>query len=561
VFAGAAREAVFSNPAIIRRVQADFIPVALKAGLVNNPGDHDEGRLYAEIGRSKPAPQGICVANSAGKVLEWALMFDEDKSVVAFLDHALKRFAAFPDARRPVAAERYMRFPSEKLEDVADSGKVLPIPDRHPEGKSCPAKPRLQQGTLVARLFGRALDKDGKPVADAVRQEHYVEDRFHVPVPMQAALARALADAGAKRFRLADDLARLLVSQAYLGQLDVNPVAAPGGRGGLADSTFHAQKVAADGKDVTQIRIEGRSKAAGASHEGEGGDGRLWQHDVTLTWEGLIEMQGARMTRLLLLARGSEKLKWANSLRPLKGEVDVTHLPAGHPIDLACNVRYGIIGMPVPADEAAPAESDALPKVIVQVPEEARRHLVEAFGPPFVVFRERVQEEVRLSAVQKEKVQQRLHATIQDAMRFFEKMNNLNPEDREQELGSYRAKAQEKLAAFIKETLNPDQRKRLRQLELQQEGTLALGRPDVADELKLTEKQHRQLEAIVLDLQKNVQPLVQQAQEGGKSEEIAHQVMKLRKEHEARIEALLAEPQKKQWRAMLGKPFTFRDGD
>ena len=146
-------------------------------------------------------------------------------------------------------------------------------------------------------------------------------------------------------------------------------------------------------------------------------------------------------------------------------------------------------------------------------------------------------------------------------MRFFEKMNNLNPEDREHELGFYRAKAQERLATFIKETLNPDQRKRLRQLELRQEGTLALGRPDVADELKLTKKQHRQFEAIVQDLQKNVEPLVKQVQAGGKPEEIGPRMMKLRKEHEARIEALLAEPQKKQWREMLGKPFALQERD
>ncbi len=81
MFAGAAREAVFSNPEVARRIKADFVPVALKAGLVNNPPVGPEGLLYREIGRSKPAPQGICVANSDGKVLDWALMFDGDKSV------------------------------------------------------------------------------------------------------------------------------------------------------------------------------------------------------------------------------------------------------------------------------------------------------------------------------------------------------------------------------------------------------------------------------------------------------------------------------------------------
>ena len=104
---------IFSNADVIRRVNADFVPVALKAGLVNYPPDNDEGRLYREIGRSKILPQGICVVNSAGKVLDWVFMFDDDKSVLAFLDHARKRFAKFPNAKKPFPAERYKKFPSQ----------------------------------------------------------------------------------------------------------------------------------------------------------------------------------------------------------------------------------------------------------------------------------------------------------------------------------------------------------------------------------------------------------------------------------------------------------------
>src|SRR5437016_13455665 len=104
---------------------------------MNRPPNNDEGLLYREIERSKPAPQGICIVNSAGKVLDWALMFDDDKSVLAFLDHSLRRFAAFPDATKPVAAERYMKFPSAKLEDIEDSGNVPTVADHHPEGKRC----------------------------------------------------------------------------------------------------------------------------------------------------------------------------------------------------------------------------------------------------------------------------------------------------------------------------------------------------------------------------------------------------------------------------------------
>ena len=62
-------------------------------------------RLCREIGRSKLAPQGICVVNSAGKVLAWTMAFDDDKSVLAFLDHARKRFARYPDAKQPATSE------------------------------------------------------------------------------------------------------------------------------------------------------------------------------------------------------------------------------------------------------------------------------------------------------------------------------------------------------------------------------------------------------------------------------------------------------------------------
>jgi hypothetical protein len=556
VFAGAAREAVFSKPEVVRRVNAEFVPVALKAGLVNNPPGDDEGLLYREIGRSKIAPQGICVVNSAGKVFDWVLMFDDDNSVLDFLDHARKRFAKYPDGKQSVSAERYRKFPSDKLEDVKDSGKALPIPERHARGKSCPGKPALPRGTVVGRVFGRALDRDGTPVADTIRQEHYVEDRFEVPVGLQEKLARALADAGTKRFTVPADLARLLVSHAYLGQLDVNPVGPPGGKGDLKRCEFSAQKIEADGTGPVRLRIEGRSEAAGAARDGEGGDGRHWQHEVRLTWEGLIEIRDERVVRLLLVARGSEKLQWANKLQELKGQDDVTHLPAGHPIDLACAVRYGIVGEPIPADEAVdtPAKNPG-----AEIPEEVRRQLLQAFGPTFLVFRAKVQTELEVTDAQRQKLDERLTETVQDAMRFFEKLNERKPEEREKALGAYRQQAQEKLTDFQKETLKPGQLARLRQIRLQHEGPFALGDPEVARELKLSDEQRLQFMAVVQGMQKQVQPLIKEAQSGGKPEEIGPKVMKLRQEHVGKIEAILTDAQKKQWQELLGKPFALDD--
>jgi hypothetical protein len=343
---------IFSNADVIRRVNADFVPVALKAGLVDNPPKNDEGQLYREIRRSRILPQGICVVNSAGKVLDWVFVFDDDKSVLAFLEHTRKRFAKFPDAKQPFPTERYMKFPSQKLAPIEDNGKVVPIVERHREGESCPAKPPVQHGTVIARVFGRALNKDGKPVADTIRQENYVEDRLSVPVVSQEALAKALAAAGAQRFKIADDLTRLLVSHAFMGELDVNPLGnINGSKCQRLDFGFWGQKVEADLNGVVRAHIDGKSEAAAAARDGQHGDGPQWQHQVKLDWEGLIEMKGNRMTRLLLVARGTEKLKRANKNDALG------HLPGGHAvfIDLDCGVRYGMIGEP--AEEAGSADA------------------------------------------------------------------------------------------------------------------------------------------------------------------------------------------------------------
>jgi hypothetical protein len=535
-------------------VNADFVPVALKAGLVNNPPNDEEGRLYREIGRSKVLPQGICVINSAGKVLAWTAFFDADKSVVAFLDHCQKRFAQFPDAKKPFPAERYMKFPSEKLEDVEDDGKAPVIVERHPEGKSCPAKPRVPHGTIDARLVGRALDKDGIPVADTLRQEHYVEDRFHLPVAMQEALAKALKDAGSERFRVADDLARLLVSHAFLGELDLNPVGGHhGSKGDFKQCDFWARRVEGADDDPVRVRLEGKSEVRGD----QGSDSRLWQHEVNLAWEGIIEMKKDRMSRLFLVARGSEKLKWGNVPleAELQGQRNLILEFAGRSSDLNCGVRYGIMGDPVPDEETGDARGASQ-----ESPDEARKHLVEALGGgPFLVFRDKVQEELKLSDDQKQKLMAKVPDRFLETKKVFEKIKDLKPEEREKEMQSYREKAREKLSVVLKEALKAEQLKRLQQLELQQQGSFALGRPEIRKELRITDEQVKQFMGVVQEMQKKIEPLMKEAQSGGNPEEIRPKVLNIRKDHEAMIEALLSDAQKKQWKEKRGKPFDLGD--
>ena len=532
---------IFSNSDVIRRVNADFVPVALKAGLIDNPPDNDEGRLYREIGRSKILPQGVCVVNSAGKVLDWVFMFDDDKAVLDFLDHAKKRFAEFPDATKPFAAERFKGFPSQKLANVDDSGKVMPMVDRHREGESCPAKPRVPQGTLLARVFGRALDKDGKPAADTVRQENYLEDRFHVPVVRQEGLAKALAAAGTNRFKIDDDLARVFISHAFMGELDLNPLGdLNGSKCEHMDCAFSGQKIVAVGNGPVWVRIDGESEVAGVAGQGQDDHGALWQHRVKLSWAGLIEMNGNRMTRLLLLARGTEKLTRGNKKEEssrLRGRRAVF-------IDLDNGVRYGIIGQPVAVEETSSGHQ-------AQVPDEARKMLRHEFGGPFVVSRDAVQVELQLTNEQKEKLNQNLLEFLPDAVQFFRKMERVSGDEREQQFAAYRRKARKNLAALLNETLNKSQRTRLRQLELQREG---LRDGEIWELLHLEEDQRKQFMGLIMQAHQKIQPLLKEAQKTGNLREVQGKVIKVRDDLEADLRAKLTDDQKSQWKEMLGKP-------
>jgi hypothetical protein len=337
---------VFSNPDVIRRVNQDFIPVALKAAHVNHPPAGMEGELYAEIGRSKPAPQGICVVNSAGKVLAWSLSFDDEASIVAFLDHVVTRFRQTPDARHPVVAERFMKYPSQKLIDVNDNGQKITIPSQHSKVDRCPAESILENGTMVGRMIGRALDSQGQPIPDTIRQEHYMEARFPIPVAHQEELVAAVKQADGKPFPLPHEFARGLVGHAFLGQLDVNPLGTiPGSRNDGRSWEFTAQRVPSADSEIVRIRMDGKSHIAGGQDNGQDfdTDGRHWNHRVSLSWQGYLDIRDGQVSRLVMLANGEEQLRWMNTHILLSTESDVEHLMAGHPIDLDCRVRYGLI--------------------------------------------------------------------------------------------------------------------------------------------------------------------------------------------------------------------------
>lgn len=341
MFAGAVRETVFSRPEVIQHIKKHYVPVALKAGEVMNPPRNLEGDLYREIARSRPIPQGLCVANSSGKVISWVVMFDKDKDVIGFLESCQKRYQAHPDASKPLAAARYMRFPSKKLPDIPDNGKVIPVPD-----DAVAPRKHSPKGALKGRIVGRALDSKGKPFSDTTRQENYVEATAHISPTIQRNFLQAWQKAGKEKFAVPRSLSHFLVSKAYLGQLDVNPLGGPAIQGHVDQQqwSFQAQQEKVTKTGSILIRIDGISHIAGSDRSrGRKSDGRVWKHDVQLRWEGYIELKDRKMTRLHMVAEGREKLVWGNKRWQNRVGDDVAHLPSGRAINVDQRVRYGLL--------------------------------------------------------------------------------------------------------------------------------------------------------------------------------------------------------------------------
>jgi Spy/CpxP family protein refolding chaperone len=190
------------------------------------------------------------------------------------------------------------------------------------------------------------------------------------------------------------------------------------------------------------------------------------------------------------------------------------------------------------------------------IPEEALKKLRHDLGGSFLVSRDEVQEELKLTNEQKEKLEQHFRELLPDAMRFFQKIHGLKPEERKKELKAYRPMAQEKLAAMLKETLNEGQRNRLRQLELQREG---LRDGKIWKDLRVTDEQRKQFMAMMQQAQTRIEPLLEEVRDGGSPEEIQPKVIKIRDGLEAKLAAGLTDAQKRQWKEMLGKPMDLAD--
>lgn len=168
-----------------------------------------------------------------------------------------------------------------------------------------------------------------------------------------------------------------------------------------------------------------------------------------------------------------------------------------------------------------------------------------------------VQKELKLEQAQIEL----LNSLNQNRQGFDrQSFQNLTPEQRRERFAQLRAEREKKVA----EILDAKQVARLKQLELQRQGTRALGRDEVTNQLKLSADQKQKIEAALSGEREAMRSAFQgfRGNDGQRPTpeqlQAARQKMtELRTATEAKLNAILTDGQKAQWKAMQGAPFTF----
>jgi hypothetical protein len=177
-----------------------------------------------------------------------------------------------------------------------------------------------------------------------------------------------------------------------------------------------------------------------------------------------------------------------------------------------------------------------------------------------------VQKELGLSADQEKQVDdlsRELREQIRSSMGNpdFQQMQDLSPEEREKrmaEAGKKSAVVNEQAVARVAKILDAKQFQRFEQLRVQREGLSALGRPDVATKLGLTDDQ----EAKIRTLQERARSRARGGPNQSDEDRRANftRMQQQREKMQADILAVLTDAQKTKWEELKGKEFTIPQG-
>lgn len=176
-------------------------------------------------------------------------------------------------------------------------------------------------------------------------------------------------------------------------------------------------------------------------------------------------------------------------------------------------------------------------------------------GPGMLLSNKGVQTELKLTADQVEKIDVGMKKLQGDGQGLREKLQNLSQEERREKMAEMMKTSREATTKLANEVLNDTQKKRLRQIELQQASVQAFMEEDVRKAINLTDDQKEKIKIISDDLNKDLSELRQSA--GQNFQEIMTKTPAMRKEALDRVVAILKDDQKTAWKDLTGEPFKF----
>jgi hypothetical protein len=162
-----------------------------------------------------------------------------------------------------------------------------------------------------------------------------------------------------------------------------------------------------------------------------------------------------------------------------------------------------------------------------------------------------VQKELKLTEEQVGKVKEAVQQVMGKHSDSFAKLRDLSNEERREKGAEITRVISDDTLKAVGEVLKPEQVKRLKQIDLQNDGERAFARPEVQKALNLNDEQKEKIKTISEDASKERRSVFQ----GGNFQEARGKLAALRKESMERIQSVLTAAQKTTWKELTGEPF------
>jgi hypothetical protein len=176
-------------------------------------------------------------------------------------------------------------------------------------------------------------------------------------------------------------------------------------------------------------------------------------------------------------------------------------------------------------------------------------------GPGALLARKEVHKELKLTDEQIKKVDAHTQKNREKMQELFQAGDKEKAQEGMKEIATETEK-------FIKETLNADQQKRLKQIQRQQMRAAAFTDEETAKELKLTDEQKDGIKKINEDMRAEMRDAFQgvdfQDQEARQAAQ--KKVQGIQKEAMDKVTKMLTPEQKKTWKELTGDPFDLPPG-